>query len=317
MQWMVEEKELRIIHYTLGPLKPWDWYTAWLIKPVEVWQVPQACRSVAELKLLCQGLVGVKTLMISTLSLFYFVFLSLYKSPSITVPSFRLAMRDLSGQGTLCVFGKRLISTSRAQSFLSTPLWPHPRHLVPTQIRWFVGLSWISSFWLPFTDRENGSIPPLFGLITSVAWIVSLGTSLGVAFMLIPLQVTPGTCLLLMYELTFTSFFLLFNGYLRLVHRWGSAVGNRAGHDDPSGKGHQRYILNSDAIAILYWIIMALLAIFAPLWPILLGVSSLFAKLGMMVAGGVVLAVFMDHATIYLAKLAFIKGKKNSDLSRS
>jgi inositol phosphorylceramide glucuronosyltransferase 1 len=36
---MVDEKELRVIHYTLGPLKPWDWWTAWLVKPVEIWQV--------------------------------------------------------------------------------------------------------------------------------------------------------------------------------------------------------------------------------------------------------------------------------------
>jgi hypothetical protein len=36
---MVDEKELRVIHYTLGPLKPWDWFTAWLVKPVEIWQV--------------------------------------------------------------------------------------------------------------------------------------------------------------------------------------------------------------------------------------------------------------------------------------
>jgi len=35
---MVDEKELRVIHYTLGPLKPWDWFTAWLVKPVETWQ---------------------------------------------------------------------------------------------------------------------------------------------------------------------------------------------------------------------------------------------------------------------------------------
>jgi hypothetical protein len=39
LQWMVDEKELRVIHYTLGPLKPWDWWTAWLVKPVGVWQV--------------------------------------------------------------------------------------------------------------------------------------------------------------------------------------------------------------------------------------------------------------------------------------
>nr|CAB3487658.1 unnamed protein product [Digitaria exilis] len=37
-KWMVDEKELRVIHYTLGPLKPWDWFTAWLVKPVEIWQ---------------------------------------------------------------------------------------------------------------------------------------------------------------------------------------------------------------------------------------------------------------------------------------
>ncbi|KAJ6843886.1 inositol phosphorylceramide glucuronosyltransferase 1 [Iris pallida] len=37
-KWMVDERELRVIHYTLGPLKPWDWWTAWLVKPVDVWQ---------------------------------------------------------------------------------------------------------------------------------------------------------------------------------------------------------------------------------------------------------------------------------------
>jgi hypothetical protein len=36
---MVDAKELRVIHYTLGPLKPWDWWTSWLLKPVDVWQV--------------------------------------------------------------------------------------------------------------------------------------------------------------------------------------------------------------------------------------------------------------------------------------
>ncbi|KAG1361555.1 putative inositol phosphorylceramide glucuronosyltransferase 1 [Cocos nucifera] len=38
VQWMVNETELKVIHYTLGPLKPWDWWTAWLVKPVDVWQ---------------------------------------------------------------------------------------------------------------------------------------------------------------------------------------------------------------------------------------------------------------------------------------
>ncbi|KAK9919411.1 hypothetical protein M0R45_028004 [Rubus argutus] len=37
-KWMVNESELSVIHYTLGPLKPWDWWTSWLLKPVDVWQ---------------------------------------------------------------------------------------------------------------------------------------------------------------------------------------------------------------------------------------------------------------------------------------
>ncbi|KAL9276838.1 hypothetical protein ACSQ67_025613 [Phaseolus vulgaris] len=37
-KWMVDENELRVIHYTLGPLKPWDWWTSWLVKPVDAWQ---------------------------------------------------------------------------------------------------------------------------------------------------------------------------------------------------------------------------------------------------------------------------------------
>ncbi|KAG9135905.1 hypothetical protein Leryth_002609 [Lithospermum erythrorhizon] len=37
-KWMVDERELRVIHYTLGPIKPWDWWTSWLLKPVDVWQ---------------------------------------------------------------------------------------------------------------------------------------------------------------------------------------------------------------------------------------------------------------------------------------
>lgn len=55
MQWMVDEKELRVIHYTLGPLKPWDWWTSWLLKPVDVWQV-LSLESLNKVKMLLVGL---------------------------------------------------------------------------------------------------------------------------------------------------------------------------------------------------------------------------------------------------------------------
>lgn len=39
MQWKVNASEIGVLHYTIGPLKPWDWWTSWLLKPVDAWQV--------------------------------------------------------------------------------------------------------------------------------------------------------------------------------------------------------------------------------------------------------------------------------------
>eukprot|EP00271_Cylindrocystis_brebissonii_P019979 TRINITY_DN639_c0_g3_i1.p1 TRINITY_DN639_c0_g3~~TRINITY_DN639_c0_g3_i1.p1 ORF type:complete len:572 (-),score=88.70 TRINITY_DN639_c0_g3_i1:620-2335(-) len=37
-RWMFDASLLRVVHYTLGPLKPWDWWTAWLLPPTAQWQ---------------------------------------------------------------------------------------------------------------------------------------------------------------------------------------------------------------------------------------------------------------------------------------
>jgi hypothetical protein len=42
----------------------------------------------------------------------------------------------------------------------------------------------------------------------------------------------PWTGLLLMFELTFVSFFFLFGSYLRFVYRWGSISANHVGFSD-------------------------------------------------------------------------------------
>lgn len=35
---MVDDSLLRVIHFTLGPLKPWDWWTAFILNPVDKWE---------------------------------------------------------------------------------------------------------------------------------------------------------------------------------------------------------------------------------------------------------------------------------------
>mmetsp|Transcript_7207 Transcript_7207/g.44844 ORF Transcript_7207/g.44844 Transcript_7207/m.44844 type:complete len:557 (-) Transcript_7207:420-2090(-) len=37
-RWSIPESKLRVIHFTLGPIKPWNWWSSWLLKPGAQWQ---------------------------------------------------------------------------------------------------------------------------------------------------------------------------------------------------------------------------------------------------------------------------------------
>lgn len=53
--------------------------------------------------------------------------------------------------------------------------------------------------------------------------------SLALALAVVPRQVMPWTGLILMYEWTFTLFFLLFGSYLHLIYKWGIMKANQVG----------------------------------------------------------------------------------------
>jgi len=38
-RWMIPKERLKIVHYTLGPFKPWNWWTGWVISDLKAWQV--------------------------------------------------------------------------------------------------------------------------------------------------------------------------------------------------------------------------------------------------------------------------------------
>ncbi|CAD6260274.1 unnamed protein product [Miscanthus lutarioriparius] len=246
-KWMVDEKELRIIHYTLGPLKPWDWFTAWLVKPVETWQTN----------------------------------------------------KELISIRSLCAFARRARHKYKSEESL-------PSYSV-------VGSS--SVFGISNQRLSNGhsKLPSYFEAIAVLVCFMSAGFSLAFAFIIIPRQVMPWTGLLLMLEWTFVAFFLLFGSYLRFVYRWGSISANHVGfsNSDASenhmGPGHQRNMSDCDMDATFYWIGMATIATITVLLPTILGITALFTKLGLMVAGGIVLASFMTYAAEHLAISAFNK----------
>ncbi|AQK44906.1 inositol phosphorylceramide glucuronosyltransferase 1-like isoform X1 [Zea mays] len=289
-KWMVDEKELRIIHYTLGPLKPWDWFTAWLVKPVETWQ---DIRQKLEESLPGTGggrnphdQLVVKILFILPFCLLLFGY---YQSCFQTD-------KELVSIRSLCAFARRARHKYKSEESLPS-----------------------------YSVLSNGhlKLPSYFGAIAVLVCFVSAGFSLAFAFAIIPRQVMPWTGLLLMLEWTFVAFFLLFGSYLRFVYRWGSISANHVGfsNSDSSenhmGPGHQRNMSDCDMDATFYWIGMASIATITVLLPTILGITALFTKLGLMVAGGIVLASFMTYAAEHLAISVFNKGQKYRNASRT
>ncbi|XP_073002348.1 inositol phosphorylceramide glucuronosyltransferase 1-like isoform X2 [Typha latifolia] len=295
-KWMVDEKELRVIHYTLGPLKPWDWWAAWLIKPVEVWQ------NIRErLEETLPGTGGGRNphdqLVIKFLFLLPFCLLFLcYYQPCLQV---NMDLFSLSCQSSLCGFARHAFYKYKSGGGL------------PGYSSVGVAFSSIANTNQQFSNGVHSKLPAYLGAISVLICFISAAISLALAFVIIPQQVMPLTGLLLMYEWAFVTFFLIFGSYLRLVYLWGNAnqvdYGSPDSSDHHTGKGHQLSTSNCNLKTWFYWIGMAFLALAAPLLPSLLGITALFARLGLMVVGGLVVASFMTYASEHLAIRAFVE----------
>ncbi|XVF06460.1 hypothetical protein REPUB_Repub06bG0049900 [Reevesia pubescens] len=302
-KWMVDESELRVIHYTLGPLKPWDWWTSWLLKPVDVWQNVRE-----QLEESLPGTGGGKNpndeLVVKILFLLPFCALLFCYYHSF-----------LQTGGSLC-------RTSLCNQFR------HLFYLIRSSgTVAYTGVS--SSSTINSSNQfHNGAqtkVPPYLGGISVFVCFVAAMVSLGIAISIVPRQVKPWTGLLLMYEWTFTIFFLLFGACLHLIYQWGRRTATQLGSfssrtdsfDSDSRKGHQWQTSTCDIVTWYYGLGMAFLAIAAPSLPCIFGITALFVRLGLMVVGGLVLASFMTYASEHLAIRSFLKGLEDRDTTRS
>ncbi|KAK4431187.1 Inositol phosphorylceramide glucuronosyltransferase 1 [Sesamum alatum] len=278
-KWMVDEAELRVIHYTLGPLKPWDWWTHWLVKPVDVWQSARI-----KLEETLPGTGGGQNpqdkLLITFLILLPLVFL------------------------VFCYY----------RSYLQTrSLFDHIRHIYyKLRSGGVLGYSSITSSTISTNQQlpnAANKVPIFLGAMSVVVCFMAALFSLALSFSIVPRQVMPWTGLLLVYEWTFTVFLISFGSYLHVVHHWGKHVANQTASfssspeslDNDSRKGHLREMSSCDVASCYYGLGMASLALAVPLLPSLLGVTALFLRLGLMVAGGLILASFMTYASEHLS----------------
>ncbi|XP_020210606.1 inositol phosphorylceramide glucuronosyltransferase 1 isoform X2 [Cajanus cajan] len=265
-KWMVDENELRVIHYTLGPLKPWDWWTSWLVKPVDVWQ------NVREQ--LGESLPGTGGGQNPTDN---FLVKFLFMLPFCAV--------------LFCFYHSFIKNQGYFGSCCRNSLCDHVRHLY-YRIKSGVPLAYttISTPTIASTHQLiNGAqykVPAYLGSISVCICLLAAVMSLGLTLLMVPRQVAPWTGLLLMYEWTFTIFYILFGGYLNLIYHWGKIMASHTpslshvGYsDDESGKIHQRQISSCDTAPWFYGLGMAFLAIAAPSLPCLFGITALFLRL--------------------------------------
>lgn len=295
-KWMVDEKELRVIHYTLGPLKPWDWWTSWLVKPVDAWQNIRE-----QLGESLPGTGGGKNPNDDLLVKILFL-LPVFTLVFCYYQSFRQTR-------SLCDHVRHLYYKFRSGGVLSYSA---------------VSSSTINSSQQFIYGAPHSKVPVFLGGISVFVCFMAALLSLGLSLSVVPRQVKPWTGLILMYEWTFTIFFLLFGGYLHLIYQWGKMVANQAGSfsshpessDYESGKGHQRQV-SCDLAAWYYGLVLASLAVAVPSVPVLLGITALFARLGLIVAGGLVLASLLTYASEHLAIRSFMRGLEDKDASRT
>ncbi|KAF8392200.1 hypothetical protein HHK36_022542 [Tetracentron sinense] len=299
-KWMVDEEELRVIHYTLGPLKPWDWWTAWLLKPVDVWQNVRE-RLEESLPGTGGGRNPNEDLLLKLLFL-----LPLFVLLFCCYRSFLQILKDFFEalcRGSLCDHVKRIYYKFRAGGGLAYST---------------VGVSSSS-----IINTNQSKVPAYLGGVSICVCFIAALVSLALALAVVPRQVMPWTGLLLMYEWTFTLFCLIFGGYLHLTYQWGkmtTQAGSLSSHPESfnydSGKGHQRQVSTCDAATWYYGLGMAFLAVAAPSLPCLFGITALFLRLGLMVVGGLVLASFMTYASEHLAIRSFFRGLEDQGTPR-
>ncbi|KAI5073588.1 hypothetical protein GOP47_0011601 [Adiantum capillus-veneris] len=305
-KWMVDEAELRVIHYTLGPLKPWDWWTFWLLEPVRFWQDVRVT--------LEDSLPGTGGGQDPHTQLFVWVL--------------------IAGPLLVLLFLCRHCFFQVQQSFLSnSSLFGFTRHIVhkprgSSSLPYFSAMNGSppQASLSQYTNGSTGSnsnllkVPSCLGSLSIGACFLCAGVSFGVAMFLIPRQVTPLTGLFLVYEWTFFLFALLYGWFLEAMSMWGRSLGSSMTgtlvlHYD-SGKGNSKHASSFDGHIVLYCIGVACLAVLVPCLPFFFGVTALFSRLGMVIGGAMLLVIAMTNMSEHLAVCWFLRGRESGSQAR-
>lgn len=301
-KWMVDASELRVIHYTLGPLKPWDWYAEWLLEPVKMWQ---DIRVTLEEIIPGTGQGRDPRTSLITWTLFLIPLLALSYMKRALLLQIQKDLFGLASSGSVFFTYARQLwykykpgATLPTYSTLITAI-----HRDPKDANGDAGLSCV--------------VPNYLGISAIAVCFFTLFGSLGLAAFLIPRQVMPWTGFLLTYEWTFFTFLVVFAKYLDYVYSWGrgTATKSLSVAEEISlystDKLHSKNSVSWDTETSTYGIVTALVALLIPALPRIFGTTAIFARAGLMVSGVFLLAVLATYSAEKLAVHWFLKGQND------
>ncbi|MBA0803640.1 hypothetical protein Gohar_013830 [Gossypium harknessii] len=281
LEWMVDESELRVIHYTLGQLKPWDWWTSWLLKPVDVWQ---NVRERLEETLPATG--GGKNPNDELLVKFLSCYLSVFYSFVTIVLLFRHLYFMIRSSGTVAYSDVSSSSNINVNNPTKVPVYLGGISVFVCFMAVVVSLG-IS---IAIVPRQ---VMPWTGLFLMYEWTFTIFFHLFGAFP-----------------------HLIYQRGRRIVTQLTPVSADTDLFNSDSKKDH-RQASSCDIVSWYYGLGMAFLAIVAPSLPCIFGIAALFLRLGLMVVEGIILASFMTYASEHLAIRSFLKGCEDWDTTQS
>eukprot|EP00850_Spirogloea_muscicola_P003223 SM000013S26392 [mRNA] locus=s13:183972:187291:- [translate_table: standard] len=314
-KWMVDEALIRVVHFTLGPLKPWDWWTSWLLTPVQQWQEFRS-----RLPGHGQGTERGR----NPRQLAYVRALFLLPVAVVAFLHRRMVMQACAEAIQLLCKGSYIGNIARqlwhkyrpAGSPLYSSVQGNGAAPLSSTSPMYMGAAGVASFSVVGRTAPAMVVP----LAVAACFVYTLG-AWATAMSLIPRQVMPWTGVLLMYEWTFLLFLLAYGRTLALFHAWGRAAAGAAALELPEerpgpSKVHSK-VPDWESETAACALGMMVLALLVPATPFVLHVTALFARLGVMVGGGMLFVSTMTLAARHTALRWFQLGYDSRSQSRS
>ncbi|GIL91396.1 hypothetical protein Vretifemale_19012 [Volvox reticuliferus] len=289
-RWMLPRSSLYVIHFTLGPFKPWVWWSGWLVRENPAWQAYRT-RLPVDSRGLTQGLTPRQLFAERWMVLLPWAVLgaAIYLQWSVLGPALAQAVSTLPSVSHLMRSRRQ---TSPAGGSAAVASWG-PASLGSGGSDAVLRMAGSASSGSTFGGGEmfpkyfmSGSLAAGYGCVVLVVITTIL---------IVPSEVDPVYGWILSYEWGFMLLGLTYGSFLRTCYRWGRRAGHHAALQVPKLHSPPPLPLLETAASAAFLVASLLIA---PWLGRMLGITSF--------AGTIVATVFIGLGVIVVSTVQFV-----------